>query len=376
MKKICYVTTVSLTVKAFFLPVFRYLREHTDWEICVICSDDPEQEALLPEGVRYIPVKMERGISLGGISACAQMAKIFKEEKFDMVQFCTPNAALYASIASKLAGIKIRLYHQMGLRYLGFAGVKRSIFKAIEKLSCRLATHMECVSPSNLEMGVNEGLFCKEKAKVLHYGSTSGVDTQRFDISRREQWRAQVRGELGIPEDACVFGFAGRITQDKGVGELLTAFAGLENRDARLLLIGSTENGESLLERAKQDSRVVCHGFVTDIERYFAAMDVLVLPSYREGFGNIVIEAAAMGVPVIVTDIPGPTDAMEKDVTGLVVPVKDAGALLEAMRSIACDPARREEMGRAGYAFVKERFDQRLLMEKILEDRKVLLGEN
>lgn len=375
MKKICFVTTVSLTVKAFLLPVFRQLREHTDWEISVMCSDDPELEKLLPEGVRYIPVKMERGISLGGLAACARMVKIFKKEKFDLVQYSTPNASLYASIASKLAGVKIRLYHQMGLRYLGFTGIKRAVFKAVEKLSCRLATHVECVSASNLALGENEGLFPGEKAKVLHYGSTSGVDTARFDISRRDEWRCQVRSELELPDDACVFGFAGRITQDKGVGELLTAFAGLEDQSARLLLVGKLEDGETLLEQAKRDSRVVCHGFVTDVERYFAAMDVLVLPSYREGFGNIVIEAAAMGAATIVSDIPGPTDAMERDVTGLVVPVKDVGALKAAMETLACDPVRREEMGKAGYAFAKEKFDQKVLMEKLLEDRKRLLGE-
>ena len=379
MKKLCYVTTIALSARAFLLPVFRYIREHTDWELTVICDEDVALAAELPEGVRYIPVSMKRGVSLGGIAACMQMAKIFRKEKFDLVQFSTPNAALYASIAARLAGVKIRLYHQMGLRYLGFTGLKRWIFKSLEKICCSLATEIECVSPSNLELGIQEGLFPAGKAKLAFYGSSVGVDVERFTAERKEQWRGQVRQELGINEQACVFGFAGRITGDKGINELLTAFLDMDMPHTRLLMVGVLEEEHTLdaalLERAEQTGRLVLHGFVNDIERYYAAMDVLILPSYREGFGNIVIEAQAMGIPVIVADIPGPTDAMQRDVTGLVVPVKDAAALRKAMEALASDADRREAMGAAGLAFVKERFDQTRVIQWILEERTKQLGE-
>ena len=174
-----------------------------------------------------------------------------------------------------------------------------------------------------------------------------------------------------------MFGFAGRITGDKGINELLAAFEQLDNPNARLFFVGRTEDEASLdaekLNRARSNKKIVFHNYVNDIERYFAMMDVLVLPSYREGFGNIVIEAQAMGVPVIVTDIPGPTDAMERDTTGLVVPVKDAAALKEAMEYMASHPDRREELGRNGRLFVQERFDQKKMCDMILQDRKRLL---
>lgn len=378
MKKLCFVTTVPLTVRAFLVPILAHLRANTDWELTVICDDDATLAADLPEGVRYIPISMKRGISPAGIGAMLKMRKIFKTEKFDYVQYSTPNAALYAAMASKLAGIKHRRYHLMGFRFLGFSGWKRSLFKTIEKFACSLSTDIECVSPSNMKLGIEEGVFPEKKARVLFYGSSAGVDLHKFDIERREAWRQELRREYGYEEDACVFGFAGRITGDKGINELLAAFRGMEDPNARLFLAGRIEDEHTLDERsmdwAKENDKVRFCGFVPDLERYYAMMDVLVLPSYREGFGNIIIEAQAMGLPVIVTDIPGPIDAMEPGVTGLTVPVKDENALRCAMEKLCAHREIRKEMGKKGRTFVDERFDQEKLAQVILEDRRELLS--
>jgi glycosyltransferase involved in cell wall biosynthesis len=321
---------------------------------------------------------MKRGISPAGIGAMLKMRKIFKTEKFDYVQYSTPNAALYAAMASKLAGIKHRRYHLMGFRFLGFSGWKRSLFKTIEKFACSLSTDIECVSPSNMKLGIEEGVFPEKKARVLFYGSSAGVDLHKFDIESREAWRQELRREYGYEEDACVFGFAGRITGDKGINELLSAFRGMEDPNARLFLAGRIEDEHTLDERsmdwAKKNDKVRFCGFVPDLERYYAMMDVLVLPSYREGFGNIIIEAQAMGLPVIVTDIPGPIDAMEPGVTGLTVPGKDENALRCAMEKLCAHREIREEMGKKGRTFVEERFDQEKLAQVILEDRRELLS--
>lgn len=378
MKKLCFVTTVPLTVRAFLVPILAHLRANTPWELTVICDDDPTLAVDLPEGVRYIPISMKRGISPAGIGAMLKMRKIFKTEKFDYVQYSTPNAALYAAMASKLAGIKHRRYHLMGFRFLGFSGWKRSLFKTIEKFACSLSTDIECVSPSNMKLGIEEGVFPEKKARVLFYGSSAGVDLHKFDIERRGAWRQELRREYGYEEDACVFGFAGRITGDKGINELLSAFRGMEDSNARLFLAGRIEDEQTLDERsmdwAKENDKVRFCGFVPDLERYYAMMDVLVLPSYREGFGNIIIEAQAMGLPVIVTDIPGPIDAMEPGVTGLTVPVKDENALRCAMEKLCAHREIREEMGKKGRTFVEERFDQEKLAQVILEDRRELLS--
>ena len=379
MKKICFVATIPGTVRTFTLPVIRQLLEKTDWEISVICNYDEKFAALLPPQVRYIPVAMKRGVSLGGIGAVAKMARIFRKEKFDLIQYSTPNAAFYASIAAKMAGAERRKYHLMGFRFLGFTGWKRRLFKAIEKIACDLSTDIECVSHSNMELGVAEGIFKAEKARVLFYGSSAGVDLGKFDISKRDAWRKELRREFGYEEDDCVFGFAGRITGDKGINELLAAFRGMEHPNARLFLAGHVEEEQTLdaqsMNWARENEKVRFCGFVPDLERYYAMMDVLVLPSYREGFGNIIIEAQAMGLPVIVTDIPGPIDAMEADVTGLTVPVGDVAALEQAMTTLCTSREIREEMGQQGLAFVRERFDQEKLAQVILEDRRALLSE-
>lgn len=379
MKKICFVTTVSLTVRAFLIPVLRHLKAQTDWDIAVICDEDPTLPAELPEGVRYIPVSMKRGVSPAGVGAMLKMRKIFRKEKFDLVQYSTPNAALYASLAAKFAGIRHRKYHLMGFRFLGFSGWKRGLFKSIEKLACGASTDIECVSASNLKLGIDEGVFKAEKARVLFYGSSAGVDLGRFDIEKKSQWRQELRSRFGYEDNHCVFGFAGRITGDKGINELLRAFSRMEDENARLLLVGAMEEEETLdpqlLAWARSCDRVRFCPFVADIERYYAAMDVLLLPSYREGFGNIIIEAQAMGVPVIVSDIPGPVDAMESGVTGLSVPARDADALGAAMQTLGACRGDREKMGKKGRAFVEERFDQKKLMEQILQDRMALLEE-
>ena len=170
MKKICYVVTVPITIRAFFVPQLQYLAEH-GFEVHVICSEDDGLQELLGEKIKYIPLNMPRGISVGGtIKAIKQkLTRIFKREKYDLVQYSTPNAAFNASIASKISEIKIRNYHLMGLRYEGDQGIKRTVLKTMEKISCKLSTHIECVSNSNMEIALikqyiptKQGNYCLE----------------------------------------------------------------------------------------------------------------------------------------------------------------------------------------------------------------------
>lgn len=381
MKKICYVTTVPSTLKSFVLPVVQNLKVNTAWQITMICDEDEEFRKILPEGVRYIPVAMKRGINLSGIGAILKMVKIFRKEKFDLVQYSTPNASLYTSIAAWLARIPVRLYCQWGIVYVGFTGIKRKLFKTIEKLVCALSTWVEPDSFGNLRFSHEEGLYPEEKGSVVWNGSASGVDLQKFDISRKEQWRADIRNRLQIPMESAVLGYAGRITGDKGINELFAAFRGVLQTypDTHLLLVGNTEKEASLdpalLAWAQKEDHVHFCSYTNVVEQYLAAMDVYLLPSYREGFGSGVIEAEAMGVPVIVSDIPGPTDAMKRDETGLVVPSKDAAALQTAMETLYADSAQRAQMGENGRIFARTCFDQKLLCKQIIADRNRLLGE-
>lgn len=375
MKKICYVVTIPGTIESFFIPQLRYLSEN-GYSVTVVCAYSDSLQIQLGGKVIFHSIDIPRGISFAGsVKAIQELTAFFKLEQFDLIQYSTPNAAFYASIAAKAAGCKLRNYHLMGLRYLGAHGISRMILKTLEKIACYNSTSIECVSKSNMQMGIREGLFPPDKVTVVWNGSSGGIDLERFDFAKRQQWRSEVREELGYSDSDFVYGFVGRITRDKGINELLEAYFSLHT-DAKLFLIGRTEDAQTLnaelLEKARKHPNIQFHDSVTDIERYFAAVDVLLLPSYREGFGNVIIEAGAMGTPAIVSDIPGPTDAIDRDKTALVVPVKDAAALAEAMKQIrSMDYI---AMGQYAAQFAKEKFDSNVLCEKILERKQFLLG--
>lgn len=381
MYKICFITTVSMTLKAFVVELAKEMYKTGDFEIHFVCDDDKVFAESLPPCIHYHPISMQRGISFDGIKAIKEMASLFKKEKFDLVQYSTPNAACYASIAAKLAKIPVRLYCQWGIAYVGFSGIKRKIFKQIEKMVCRNSTMIEPDSFGNLRFSHAEGLYGPEKSAVIWNGSASGVSLEKFDITQKTVWRQEIRQRYAIPDHAFVLIFIGRITGDKGVNELLKATHGMfaKRDNAYLLMIGHEEKGETvdadLYRWSQEENRVIYCGFTNEVEKYLAASDIYVLPSYREGFGSAVIEAEAMGVPVIVTDIPGPTDAMRRNETGLVVPMKDSIALEKAMEQLCEDRIMRLDMGKAAQSFAAENFEQNELFRRICADRGELLKE-
>lgn len=378
MKKICFITTIPLTLNAFVLNTAKYIHENTDWDVSFICSDENDFGSSLPKYIHYFPIQMERGISIAGVKAMLEMKKVFKREKFDLIQYSTPNASLYASMAGRLAHVPVRLYCQWGMAFVGFQGLKRKIFQMEEKYVCHLSTHIEPDSNSNLRFAHEIGLYPKSKGYVIWNGSACGVNLTKFDISNKEEYRKDIREQLDIPEDAFVYGFVGRITRDKGVNELLEAYKKL-NDDSYLIMVGPSEVDETINKElytwASKNEKIKFTGYTTVVEQYLSAMDCYILPSYREGFGMGVVEAEAMGVPVIVTDIPGPTDAMIDNETGIVVQKADVESLYNAMISIREDKVRYFAMAGKAHDFAVNNFEQKQLFNYILEDRKKLLGE-
>lgn len=381
MKKICYITTIPLTIESFILSSIEYLHENTDWEFSVICDYDEKFEKELPQYINYFPVPMRRGISIAGIKAMFQMKRIFQQEQFDMIQYSTPNASLYAALAGKLAKIPIRLYCQWGMAFVGFSGIKRKIFKLIEKIVCTLSTWIEPDSQSNLQFAHEQKLYPANKGSVIWNGSACGVNLQKFDVSRKEEYRNMIREKYNIPEDAFVFGFVGRITRDKGINELFEAAKNIisNNDNIYLLMVGGMEidsTVDTLLYQWSQDTeRVIYVGYTKCVEQYLSVMDCYVLPSYREGFGMGVVEAEAMGVPVIVTNIPGPIDAMIQGKTGLIVDKANVSNLRDAMCKIYQNQEYGVKMGIDGLEHAKACFEQQQLFKHLLEDRKWLLEE-
>ncbi len=373
MKKICFITTVSGTLISFVVSTAQYLHEHGDYDITFICNPDEAFAATLPSYIHYIPVPMRRGISLGGFSAIRAFKKIFREHRFDIVQYATPNAALYASIAARSVGVPVRLYTQWGIRYVGFDGLMRRVFKMLEKKVCRNSTAIRAVSPQNKAFSVAEGLYPAEKALVLGRGGTIGVDLDAYPVAQKAAMCADTRAQYGVQTDF-VFGFAGRLSRDKGGRELLTAFRALcEIRsDISLMIVGANETGDGqdpLMEWAKGSDRVIFTGRIhpAAMPRHYAAMDVLVHPTYREGFGMVIQEAGAMGVPVITTRIPGASEVLEEGVSCLLCEPRDAADLQRAMEQL-CDHPRADAMGVAARAFVETHYERAAMLERQLRD--------
>ena len=379
-KKVCFLTTIPCTIEAFVFPLAEYLTAHTDWEITFITGMDEDYIKPVPAGVRILKVHMHRGMSFDGFRAIHELKAIFKREKFDLVQYSTPNASLYASVAAKLAGVPVRLYCQWGIVYVGFHGFKRKVFKAIEKTVCRLSTWVEPDSFGNLRFSHEEGIYPEKKGSVIWNGSAGGVKLDKFDISRRGVWCKAIREKYGIPADARVFGFIGRITGDKGINELFAAYQKIlkEMPDSYLMLVGGMEKADSVNDElyawAEAEPHVLFCGSTKVVEQYLSAMDVFILPSYREGFGAVVIEAEAMGLPVIVSNIPGPTDAMREGETGLIVKKADVETLVEAMHRLGTDKELREKFTANARPFIENNFEESELMRHIMEERKRLMG--
>lgn len=379
MKKICFVTTVPETLRVFVLETAKYIHKNGDYDITFICDTDEEFAKMLPDYIKYIPVTMKRGINMSGLKAIIKLYFIFKKEKYDMLQYSTPNASCYASVAAKMASIPVRLYCQWGIVYVGFSGLKRKIFKAIEKMVCSLSTWIEPDSFGNLKFSHEERLYTEGKSSVVWNGSASGVNLEKFNVAHKEEWGKEIRSKYEIPRNTFVMGFIGRITRDKGINELFAACVRFfkKNPNSVLMLIGDNGKDESINKELYQwslrEKRVIYVGRTTEVEKYLSAMDVFILPSYREGFGSVVIEAEAMGVPVIVTDIPGPTDAMIPNETGLVVKKGDVESLVSAINMAASDSKMLSAMSEKAVIFVKDKFNQDVLFEKILEDREQLL---
>ena len=375
-------TTMWSSINNWIKP---FLNEYNDRnvEVTIVCNMNCEYEASLKKEfpfVRTYAVPFPRGMSIfGSLKSISTLKKFFKRENFDMVQYSTPNASFYASIASKSKKIPVRLYCQWGMVYVTQSGVKRKIFKWMEKTICKNSTNIQPDSFGNLEFCRKEGLYNEEKSCVIWNGSAKGLDLDAYDVSKKEEYASEIKTKYGIGNDDIVIGFVGRLGREKGCHELFKAFKNIKQdyNSAKLLFVGPIEKEETIepewLEYFKTCDDIIKTDRVTNVEKYMSAMDVFVLPSYREGFGMSVIEASAMKVPVVVTKYPGPSSAMEDGYTGISVPVRATKELEAAIRELICDKEKAMQMGENGRKYVVEKFDQKIFKQKYMENRIELL---
>lgn len=317
------------------------------------------------EGVERIAIPMRRGIApLADLIALGRLWRLLGALKPDIVEFSTPKAGLLGAMAAMLCGVPHRVYMLRGLRLETASGLKRRILLAAERVAAACVHAVLCNSQSLREQALALHVAPAGKLRVLGDGSSNGVDTGRFSPGPENP-----RARLGITPDALVIGFVGRLTRDKGLPELIDAFEAIALAEprARLLLVGWFDASEdalsvSLRVRILTHPKICCTGFVADTAPYYRAMDLLVLPTWREGFPNVVLEAAATGIPVVTTLCTGSRDSVEPEVTGLLIPPGYPEAICEAVLTLLRDPDRRLRMGRAARAWVFERFvDARVL---------------
>jgi glycosyltransferase involved in cell wall biosynthesis len=346
-----------------------FLRER-GFELHAIASPGPLlREFGEAEGLRCHAIPMERRISPGSdVVALARLWRTLRGIRATIVDAHTPKAGLLGMISARLAGVPVRIYHLHGLRYVTTRGPVRALLRLTERIASSLATRVVCVSRSVADVAVRDGVVAREKIIVLLGGSINGVDaTGRFTPPPDGEGRRAARVALGLPPDARVVGFVGRLVREKGVVELWEAWRVLREElpDLRLVLVGPREAHDPIPEHVatalELDPRVVLAGSDRDTPRWFRAMDVVALPSWREGFPVVPLEAAAMALPVVATRVPGCVDAVVDGATGRLVPPRDPVALAAALRAYLVDPALRARDGAAARARALAEFDQRRL---------------
>jgi glycosyltransferase involved in cell wall biosynthesis len=322
--------------------------------------------------LRELSVPLERKISpWNDLLALFKLTRLFGRERFDIVVTVVPKAGLLGMLAAWLTRVPRRVHIFQGEVWASRRGPLRWLLKTIDGLTARLATHVLVVSASELAFLENEGVVPIGKAKVLGSGSICGVDTERFKVDPIA--RVRVRRMLGIPERAIVCIFLGRLTFDKGLVELVKAFILSASRQPDLWLLMAGPDEENMRIRMRElvseeiNQRMLFSGFTHNPEQILAASDLLCLPSHREGFGMVIIEAAAVGVPAIGTRIHGITDAIEDRQTGLLVPLGDVDALAEAITFWSESPQALALYSKAARERVISMFEQKKIVEHYVE---------
>lgn len=370
--KLLHATTVPSTLN-FLRSQPAHLAAH-GIDVVLLSSPGPDLEGIAAaEGARAIAVPMERRIAVGAdLRTLLRLIRVLRRERPDVVHAHTPKAGLLATLAARAAGVPLCIYQIHGLRFLTATGLRRRLLKATEKVACTAAHRVLCVSPSVLDLAEDEHLLRPGRGRVIGEGTINGVDVAAFDPAAMAGAAAAARAELGIPEDAPVIGFVGRLAADKGVAELEGAWARLRKDlpEARLVLVGDAEENDPVdrvvMRRLARDPRVHLAGFRGDVRPLMAAMSVLVLPSAREGFPQTVLEASALGVATVGSDVPGVRDAVRDGVTGLLYPLHDETALADRLRTLLRDPELRRELGANGRRRAVEQFDRAVVRERFL----------
>lgn len=374
MMNILHVVNIPFVIPYFLGKQLSHFQNkgYREYIACTYSAELPELSEMY--GFKYLGVDVLRKISIGkDIKAVLNIALYIKKNCIDIVVGHTPKGALIAMLAAYIARVPIRIYFRHGLVYETSRGMKRKLLMNIDRLAALLSTQIVCVSQSVYKRSLEDHLNNSDKQIVLSKGTCNGIDIERFSRQKLNKGKlTMLRNDLKINPGDFVIGFTGRLVRDKGIIELIRAFELLKKKHANvvLLLVGMLEERDALpadiVKSIKKSPHIINTGFVinSSIEYYYGLMDIFVLPSYREGFPTSVLEASAMGLPIITTRVTGCVDSIIENKTGIFVG-HTSESLFKAMDLLYMNNQLRLEYGCNGRKFVKENFDQHLIWNEI-----------
>ena len=385
MKKLIRITTVPLSLKVLLKGQLRFMASN-GFDVKGVSSEGEElREVHENEGIAVEAITMSRKITpFQDLKSLWQMWNFLRKEKPQIVHTHTPKAGIIGMLAARLAGVPHRLHTVAGLPLMEATGTKRKILNFVEKLTYSSATRVYPNSKGLYDFILQNNFTQSNKLKIIANGSSNGIDTTFFSPDQvTELERVTLREKLNIQPDDFVFVFVGRIVSDKGINELIKAFSELqtvENKPAgiKLLLVGGLENdldplNPETLAEINQNKDIISVGFQQDVRSFFAIADALVFPSYREGFPNVVMQAGAMGLPSIVSDINGCNEIIVEGENGLIIPPKNVEKLKEKMLTLAKDKNLYTKLKGNSRRMIENRYEQSVVWNALLEEYEGLL---
>ena len=378
--KLVRITTVPISLEKLLEGQLGFMKAH--FEVVAISAEKEKLEAYgKKEGLRVFPLELTRKITpIKDIAAVFKLYRFLKKEKPSIVHTHTPKAGIVGMTAAYFAGVPNRLHTVAGLPLMEATGGKRILLDFIEKLTYRFATKVYPNSKGLYDFILAEKFTEPSKLSIIGNGSSNGIDTAYFDPSQYAvNEKRSVRQELGIPQNHFTFVFVGRLVKDKGINELVAAFLNLSasEKNISLILVGPFEDDldplhPETLKNIKKNPNIHSVGFKKDVRPYLLASDALAFPSYREGFPNVVMQAGAMGLPSIVTDINGCNEIITQGKNGLIIPPKNETTLFEAMKKMVNDPKVFAQLKTSARQTIVENYDRKELWEALLAEYRQL----
>ncbi len=367
-KKICFVVAADVTLKFLLISELKFFKDK-GYEVFVVCSPGKWLNDIKKEGIEVKEIIISRKVFspfFDVISLC-RLFFYFRKEKFDIVLTFTPKPGLLGQLAAKLAGVPVIINTIFGFYFHeNIKPLKRKFFIVIEKIAAACSTFIFFRNKEDFETAQKEHMIKVGRAEFIG----DGIDIAKFNSARfTPEFIIKKKQALGISSGAPVIGIVARLVKEKGYVELFEAFKRVQEKfsDAVLLIIGlnDPQKKDSFNPESFRQKNIIFLGERTDVDELYAAMNVFVLPSYREGFPHSVMEASAMALPVVTTDVRGCRNAIESGLTGILIPPKNSQELAKAIIGLLSDRQKAMAMGQAGRKKAEKEFDKNILLEKM-----------